>query len=308
MVAGGLTGAVTATPANAAPAPVDVASCVKPTGALAFRGRRGLHGVDPDTVTRAEARAVQSMLDRPSMRSAGTALPDVVTIPVRAHAIDGTHRADHYISDYKIRASIKVLNDAYAGKQSEESAATRYVFKLTTTSHSRNDHWYHLTPDTKYDHAMKRTLHRGGSTALNLYFVKPPASTGLLGWSSFPWDYAGHPNLDGVVINVGSVPGGSIKDYNLGDTATHEVGHWMGLLHTFSDYGVCEDNDGVGDTPVQRTPSHGCPTGADTCRASPGTDPIHNFMDYSYDSCMYEFTGGQTQRMDQAWAELRDPS
>ncbi|KAJ8457388.1 hypothetical protein ONZ45_g18337 [Pleurotus djamor] len=144
---------------------------------------------------------------------------------------------------------------------------------------------------------MKKALRKGGAASLNIYsvaFTEGPYS-GLLGYSTFPYDYQYNPTDDGVVIQYATLPGGTLTPYDLGQTTTHEVGHWVGLYHTFE--GGCDaPGDYVADTAPEGEPAFGCPVGRQTCDGG-DVDPIHNFMDYSDDACMTEFTPGQRERM-----------
>ena len=223
----------------------------------------------------------------------GTAFATVShVIPVYWHNIRSSSGAGGATST-QIANSLAVLNAAYA--------ASSFSFTLTATTATNNDSWYTCSGGT-CESQMKNALRQGGSNALNVYANN--MGGGLLGWATFPSSYASNPKMDGVVILTASVPGGSAVPYNEGDTLTHEVGHWMGLWHTFQG-GCSKTNDSVSDTPQERSSAFGCPTNRDTCTRDPGPDPIYNFMDYTDDNCMFEFTAGQNARMNSQWNAYR---
>ena len=193
-----------------------------------------------------------------------------------------------------IADQIAVLNEAFAGSTSAASADTGYSFNLITTSRTRNSSWYTAGPGTSAEAAMKGALREGGPETLNMYVSSPGG--GLLGWATFPTSYASNPLADGVVLLNASLPGGSAAPYNEGDTGTHEVGHWLGLYHTFQG-GCTPPGASVDDTPYEASAAFFCPHGRDSCPESEGLDPIHNFMDYTDDWCMDHFTPLQDERM-----------
>ncbi len=268
-------------------------------------GRVGAGAKDPNDLTAVQAAANEEALNRAlaakglsrdgqgravSATTAAAAFTPVV-IDVYVHVIsDGTKGK---ISATRINQQISVLNGAYAGRG--------FSFRLAGSETTVKSTWYTaLRSGSTAEKDMKKALRKGTMGDLNLYTAN--LSGGLLGWATFP--KSTYDSYDGVVVLDQSLPGGTAAPYNLGDTATHEVGHWLNLYHTFQ--GGCAGNgDFVSDTPAEASAAFGCPVGRNTCSSS-GSDPIKNFMDYTDDICMDRFTAGQAARMQAAFLAYRN--
>lgn len=253
---------------------------------------------DPEKIAAAEKDFNERTAVRQNMSEAANVTGG--TINVYFHVINrGTGVSNGDITTQMINDQINVLNAAFG--------SWGWTFNLVATTRTTNSTWYNNCYGSA-ESAMKSALRQGTADDLNIYSCNP--SGGILGYATFPSSYNSAPSRDGVVLLYSSLPGGSAAPYNLGDTGTHEVGHWMGLYHTFQ--GGCNRNatsggDLVADTPAERSPAYGCPVGRDSCTGSrfPGLDPITNFMDYTDDSCMFQFTAGQDARMDAQFTTYR---
>ena len=215
-------------------------------------------------------------------------------VPVYVHVMaDANGNGD--VTDSQVTQQIAELNQDFAGGESTSAANTGFTFSLAGVDRYYNTQWHQDKSSTTY-----RTQTRlGGANALNIWLV----DFAYLGIATFPWDYARSPKIDGIRVNYTSLPGGSATNFNQGKTASHEAGHWFGLYHTFQG-GCTSTNDEVSDTPAQSSATSGCPTGRDSC-SLPGLDPIHNYMDYSYDPCYDQFTPNQATRTQQMFSAYR---
>jgi hypothetical protein len=291
LVASGLAAAA---PATAIQAAGGGGECFDPHEVGAARVAEGAKQVrDTNHLTAKQADAKEKALGNALAakgKKGGNATLGPTTIPTYIHVIQ-EDATTGVVPQANIDAQIDVLNAAYAD--------TPFTFEVAGQETTINPAWYPIISGSAGERAMKSSLRQGGANALNVYIGD--IDDGLLGWATFPSKNIS--SQDGVVILGDSLPGGSAVPYDEGDTATHEVGHWLHLYHTFQ--GGCHGKgDQVADTPAEASPAFGCPEGSDTC-TSPGLDPIHNFMDYTEDACMYEFTPGQVQRMIDAWVAYR---
>ncbi len=234
----------------------------------------------------------------------------VIEIPVVVHVVYNT--AQENISDAQVQSQISVLNEDFNNTNADRTKVPteftdeqttvniRFVLDRTIRINTRVKSW--STND-----AVKNSK-RGGSDAVDAsYYLNMWAcnlGSGLLGYAQFP---GGNPATDGVVIlysafgSRAKAAGTYVNAYDLGRTATHEVGHWLNLRHIWGD-ATC-GNDLVGDTPVASTSNYGCPSypHQSTCGAA-HAEMTMNYMDYTDDACMYMFSNGQKARVDAVFA------
>jgi len=229
---------------------------------------------------------------------------DIMEIPVVVHVLYKT--AAENISDAQVASQIDVLNEDFKNqnadaskvplhfKDEQTSMPIRFVLSQTIRKATSKKSWG--TND-----AMKKTSLGGSdpinpSTKLNMWACN--LGQGLLGYAQFP---GGPLATDGVVVlfsafgSRAKAAGTYVGNYDLGRTATHEVGHWLNMRHIWGD-ATC-GSDLVDDTPQHNTSNGGCPAAdsRSTCAGTP-LEMWMNYMDYTYDACMYMFTNGQKTR------------
>ncbi len=235
-------------------------------------------------------------------------------IPVVVHVVHRTANED--ISDAQIQSQIDVLNRDYRKANADVAnvpapftplaADARITFELATTDPDGSQTTGITRTSTEvdgftYDDAVK-SVSSGGADAwpaadyLNIWVCK--LSGGLLGYAQFP---GGPTATDGVVVtHTGfGTTGTAQAPFDLGRTATHEIGHWLNLLHIWGDDGSgCYGSDNVPDTPNQGGYNVGTPSFPKlSCSNGPNGDMFMNYMDYVDDQAMFMFTEGQVERM-----------
>jgi hypothetical protein len=214
-----------------------------------------------------------------------TTLAGKTIIPVIFHIVRKKNVAFD-VTDQQVGDQMAVLSAAFSSKG--------FRFELKETIRHDDNRFASKCLDLGVERGFKRKHAVDPATTLNVYTCRPTAS--VLGYAWFPNDWTEADPMHGVVIHYASMPGGTFARFNEGDTLTHEVGHYLGLYHTFQ--GGCSGlGDRVDDTPAEGAPTEGCPDRKDSCPNVPRRDPTTNFMDYTDDRCMLRFTGGQKDRM-----------
>jgi Pregnancy-associated plasma protein-A len=271
---------------------------------------KGSDGKDPNSVTEAQAAALDKSLmekveqlkkDGTLDRNGSPTTKGGYTINTYVHVITRSNGAGD-VTNKQIADQMQVINDGYAGRTGAGAAATPFRFVVKGIDRTANNDWYDWSLyEDNDDQEAKTRLHRGSMADLNIYIAN--LQDGLLGYAYYPRTVP--LALDGLVILNESMPGGDAAPYNGGDTATHEIGHWLGLLHTFEN-GCNGAGDHVNDTPAQLDGENifYCNESDDTCPKQ-GTDPVHNFMSYGDDDCLDRFTAGQSQRQVWNWLGFR---
>ncbi|KAH7117764.1 hypothetical protein B0J11DRAFT_91045 [Dendryphion nanum] len=185
-------------------------------------------------------------------------------------------------------------------------------FKLINVTWNTNEKWAVGAGDS--DLEMKKALRQGTYRTLNIYF-QTDLTGGVLGRCTLPSNVGKNtsPSVyanDGCNVNANTMPDGPMDGFNKGKTAVHETGHWLGLLHTFEGYSCDGPGDFIDDTPRESQSTEGCPESPPkrSCPNQSGdrNDPIHNYMDYSIDSCYTGFTSQQHDRMHAMYNMYRD--
>jgi hypothetical protein len=244
-----------------------------------------------------------------------------ITLPVVVHVVHGSDEQN--VSDAQVKSQIAALNRDYRAKNADRSKVPA-VWKSLLLDSNINFALATKDPNGKATSGVTRTATtvdsfgpddsvKSSSTGgvepwptdryLNIWVCN--LSNNLLGYAQFP---GGPAETDGVVIlySAFGTRRGAIAPFDKGRTATHEVGHFLGLRHIWGDRNDCTGNDFVADTPPAQRANTGKPTFPHiTCNNGPSGDMFMNYMDYVDDDAMFMFTAGQVARMNATLAGPR---
>jgi hypothetical protein len=245
----------------------------------------------------------------------------MITLPVVVHVV---HRRDsENISDAQVKSQIAALNRDYRAKNVDKKKVPKAWRSLVIDSNIQFE-LAKKDPQGRKTSGITRTAtsvasfgpddrvksrKTGGADPwphdryLNIWVCA--LGQGLLGYAQFP---GGPAKTDGVVIlnTAFGTKGTARAPFNKGRTATHEVGHFLGLRHIWGDRNDCSGNDFVADTPPAREANMGKPKFPRiTCNNGPNGDMFMNYMDYVDDDTMVMFTAGQVARMNATLAGPR---
>lgn len=214
---------------------------------------------------------------------AESAFSSPVEIPVAFHIIRADNGTTGNVTNAQVTSQIATLNQFFGH--------LNINFILNSINrHNSTDYHYHDI-DTE-ELSLKSTYNTGTSHKLNVYVVD--IANGVGGYATFPNQYDENSYIHGVVLHY-TLFSGSPYPNNLGRVLIHEVGHYLGLYHTFQ--GGRSDHDQCADTPAYLMNTGKPPANTDTCISKPGYDPVHNHMNYTLDEWRYEFTHDQNERM-----------
>lgn len=243
-------------------------------------------------------RTTERICSHPELQHVRTCQPwewrvaNPVTIPTWYHVIHNGNTGR--LSEAVVQAQFRQTNLDFSGLEDPRipgAVQMDITFSLAGTTYTDNAAWFADLDANEV--AIKARLAVDNRRNFNQYFGNFRA--GLLGFCYFPNSFAETSTRHGCMNLFSSVPGGSSTNYNQGKTTTHETGHGIGLFHTFQ--GGCNGNgDQVADTCNQASPTSGCPASRNSCPNNGCLDPINNYMDYSFDRCMTQFTPGQNRR------------